>query len=53
MWPNEVWSAEFVFDRTADGRVLQCLVLDRALGKVSGPQRRKDEIEEPTIRWQS
>jgi putative transposase len=23
--PNDVWSADFVFDRTADGRVLKCL----------------------------
>ena len=23
--PNEVWSADFVFDRTADGRVVKCL----------------------------
>src|SRR2546423_4130044 len=23
--PNEVWSADFVFDRTAEGRVLKCL----------------------------
>ena len=22
--PNEVWSADFVFDRTAEGRVLKC-----------------------------
>ena len=29
--PNEVWSADFVFDRTADGRVLKCLtVIDDA-----------------------
>jgi putative transposase len=27
MWPNEVWSADFVFDRTADGRVLKCLAI--------------------------
>lgn len=26
-WPNEVWSADFVFDRTADGRVLKCLAI--------------------------
>src|SRR5258708_29941744 len=25
--PNEVWSAEFVFDRTAEGRVLKCLTI--------------------------
>jgi len=25
--PNEVWSADFVFDRTADGRVLKCLTV--------------------------
>jgi putative transposase len=25
--PNEVWSADFVFDRTADGRVLKCLAI--------------------------
>jgi len=25
--PNEVWSADFVFDRTADGRVLKCLTI--------------------------
>jgi putative transposase len=24
--PNDVWSADFVFDRTAEGRVLKCLV---------------------------
>jgi transposase InsO family protein len=24
---NEVWSADFVFDRTADGRVLKCLAI--------------------------
>ena len=24
---NEVWSADFVFDRTADGRVLKCLTI--------------------------
>ena len=23
--PNEVWSADFVFDRTTEGRVLKCL----------------------------
>jgi putative transposase len=26
-WPNEVWSADFVFDRTAEGRVLKCLAI--------------------------
>jgi transposase InsO family protein len=26
-WPNEVWSADFVFDRTAEGRVLKCLTI--------------------------
>ena len=25
--PNEVWSADFVFDRTAEGRVLKCLAI--------------------------
>ena len=25
--PNEVWSADFVFDRTADGHVLKCLTI--------------------------
>jgi putative transposase len=25
--PNEVWSADFVFDRTAEGRVLKCLTM--------------------------
>ncbi len=25
--PNDVWSADFVFDRTADGRVLKCLTV--------------------------
>jgi hypothetical protein len=25
--PNEVWSAAFVCDRTADGRVLKCLAI--------------------------
>src|SRR5690242_21628731 len=25
--PNEVWSADFVFDRTAAGRVLKCLTI--------------------------
>ena len=25
--PNEVWSADFVFDRTADGRVVTCLTV--------------------------
>jgi putative transposase len=25
--PNQVWSADFVFDRTADGRVLKCLAI--------------------------
>jgi putative transposase len=25
--PNEVWSADFVFDRTADGRALKCLTI--------------------------
>jgi putative transposase len=25
--PNDVWSADFVFDRTADGRVLKCLTI--------------------------
>src|SRR4029079_9112077 len=29
--PNDVWSADFVFDRTAEGRVLKCLtVIDDA-----------------------
>jgi len=23
---NEVWSMDFIFDRTADGRVIKCLV---------------------------
>ncbi len=23
--PNDVWSADFVFDRTAEGRVVKCL----------------------------
>jgi putative transposase len=32
--PNEVWSADFVFDRTADGRVLKCLtIVDDATGE--------------------
>ena len=32
--PNAVWSADFVFDRTAVGRVLKCLAIvpTRALG---------------------
>jgi transposase InsO family protein len=47
--PNEVWSADFVFNRTAEGRVLKCLtivddatteavavVLARALGGLPG-----------------
>src|SRR6187402_1546786 len=25
--PNEVWSADFVFDRTGEGRVLKCLTI--------------------------
>lgn len=25
--PNEIWSADFVFDRTAEGRVLKCLAI--------------------------
>ena len=25
--PNEVWSADFIFDQTADGRVLKCLTI--------------------------
>jgi putative transposase len=25
--PNQVWSADFVFDRTTDGRVLKCLTI--------------------------
>jgi integrase-like protein len=25
--PNDVWSADFVFDRTAEGRVLKCLAI--------------------------
>ena len=25
--PNEVWSADFVFDRTAEGRVVKCLTI--------------------------
>ena len=25
--PNEVWSADFVFDRTAEGRVVKCLAI--------------------------
>jgi transposase InsO family protein len=25
--PNEVWSADFVSDRTAEGRVLKCLTI--------------------------
>lgn len=25
--PNEVWSADFIFDRTAEGRVLKCLTI--------------------------
>ena len=25
--PNDVWSADFVFDRTADGRVVKCLTI--------------------------
>lgn len=25
--PNEVWSADFVFDRTAEGRVIKCLTI--------------------------
>src|SRR3954465_9757930 len=25
--PNELWSADFVFDRTAEGRVLKCLTI--------------------------
>ena len=24
---NEVWSADFVFDRTAEGRVVKCLTI--------------------------
>jgi hypothetical protein len=26
-WPNEVWSPDFVFDRTAEGRVLKSLII--------------------------
>ena len=34
--PNEVWSVDFVFDRTADGRVLKCLtIVDDATTKRS------------------
>ena len=49
---NEVWSADFVFDRTAEGRVLKCLTIvddatteavaivpARALGSVASPSR--------------
>jgi hypothetical protein len=25
--PNDVWSADFAFDRTAEGRVLKCLTI--------------------------
>ena len=25
--PNEVWSADFIFDRTAEGRVVKCLTI--------------------------
>ncbi len=25
--PNDVWSADFVFDRTAEGRVVKCLII--------------------------
>jgi transposase InsO family protein len=25
--PNEVWSMDFVFDRTADGRIIKCLTV--------------------------
>jgi transposase InsO family protein len=25
--PNAVWSADFIFDRTAEGRVLKCLTI--------------------------
>ena len=25
--PNEVWSADFVFDRTAEGRAVKCLTI--------------------------
>ncbi len=25
--PNDVWSADFVFDRTAEGRVVKCLTI--------------------------
>lgn len=33
--PNEVWSMDFVFDRTADGRVIKCLtVVDDATHEV-------------------
>lgn len=27
MRPNEVWSADFIVDRTADGRVVKCLTI--------------------------
>jgi putative transposase len=36
--PNDVWSADFVFDRTADGRVLKCLtIVDDATTEAVAP----------------
>lgn len=33
--PNEVWSMDFVFDRTAEGRVIKCLtVIDNVTHEV-------------------
>jgi putative transposase len=45
--PNEVWSMDFVFDRTADARVIKCLAnnafsLGRAVLAAIEPQRTLD-----------
>src|SRR4051794_34342573 len=39
--PNQVWSADFVFDRTAEGRVLKCLtIVDDATTEARGRRAR-------------
>ena len=44
--PNQVWSADFVFDRTAEGRVLKCLTIvddatTEAVAVGTGPRARR------------
>ncbi len=47
--PNEVWSADFVFDRTAEGRVLKCLTIVDDAARAADRQRATSEVKETEL----